>query len=704
MKRVLGLLVITAAFLIGCKTDQYDVDDIETWKVAATDPISSVGEGAIINAEGKIIDPSPATVIEAQHFYLKSLYQRANEQKRAEFKATRRRLQDLKTQTQAEQILINAALLAWLIETVKPQDAPYLASKNTALLGRFALIIDGVPSMNDPRAGDIRKEFVERLEREGLLTFLSATQAGGAAYVEECRKAGVPIPPDWGSSQWKSKGLLTTDFLGSTPEAEIFSFESESPRGVCFALPRSTGNTIKLLGIICLGTESSKSCFWDNQRNKQQFNIPKNTSVPLSGFAGGADLNGGTGGVCTDCHAGENPFIVHPGQPMDLGNKIIPKTWQEPLVHPSWPQNSGPTNLLNGIALNPNDGSCLACHTSGRRFPEVSTELPGYCGTILPTAFSTTMPPGDVGNPKYNKHFNALQTACKQPPSVGVVINGATQSDPTSNRSDTSGTLSSCTGGPDCPIGFCYWRTLHGPFWQTTSSTIQIGDADYRGSFIRIYVEGNQWKWRAFVDPTGGSPKAPPGGTAECTNYNDIVTVPDPNNCFANMFTVFDKDGTNLSQTVDATVTGTASANVLSGFIGNVAQASFDRPDTLKVFENQGKIQLMQSHAANPPSPLKPGPLTGESWTNGCNAWTPVFEAKDVLSTSDVQLVSPAQANNVRCYITGINGAWSSTRNNGAVQPFAEIYKGPTNDIRLRIFPPGENDRVGAYASCIRLK
>ena len=190
------------------------------------------------------------------------------------------------------------------------------------------------------------------------------------------------------------------------------------------------------------------------------------------------------------------------------------------------------------------------------------------------------------------------------------MINGATQSEPTSSRSDTGGDLSACSGGGDCPLGFCYWRTLHGPFWQTTRSNIPIGNANYRGSFVRIYAEGGKWKWRAFVDPTGGPPMAPPGGTAECTNYNQIVTVPDPTNCFANMFTVFDPDGTRLSQTVDATVAGAASANVLSGFIGNVAESNAnDRPDTLRVFESGGKVSLVQHHAAIPPTLVRIAPL-----------------------------------------------------------------------------------------------
>jgi hypothetical protein len=283
------------------------------------------------------------------------------------------------------------------------------------------------------------------------------------------------------------------------------------------------------------------------------------------------------------------------------------------------------------------------------------------------------------------------------------VLNGATQSTPTSDRVDTVVDLGSCTSG-DCPLGFCYWRTVHGPFWQTSKSSIPIGDPNYRGSFVRIYAEAGLWKSRAFSDPTGGPLNAPPGGTAECTNYNEIASVPDSNQCFANFFSVNDPDGTHLSQMTDATVPG-PSANVLSGLVGNVAQANLREPDVVKVFESGGKVQLVQSHNGTPPTPLKLGPLTGESWTNSCKAWTPVYAAKDVFTSSDVQLVPPAQSHDVRCFITGITGAWSTTRNNATIQPFAEIYTGLTKDIRLRVSPTGGNhDGVGAYASCIRLK
>jgi len=292
-------------------------------------------------------------------------------------------------------------------------------------------------------------------------------------------------------------------------------------------------------------------------------------------------------------------------------------------------------------------------------------------------------------------------TSCRGGAIQGV-LNGATQSTPTSSRVDTVVDLGSCSSG-DCPLGFCYWRTLHGPFWQTTPSSIPFGDANYRGSFIRIYGEGGIWKSRAFSDPTGLPPNAPPGGTAECTNYNEIATVPDSTQCFANQFSVIDKDGTQPSQTVNASV-ATPSANVLSGLIGNVAQANLDKSDVVRVYETGGQVLLTQSHNTKPPSPLKIGPLEAESWTNSCKSWTPVYAAKDVYSTSDVQLVPSAQSHNVRCFITGITGAWSSTRNGATIQPYAEIYVGPTQDIRLRVSPSTDQDRVGAYASCIQIK
>jgi hypothetical protein len=236
----------------------------------------------------------------------------------------------------------------------------------------------------------------------------------------------------------------------------------------------------------------------------------------------------------------------------------------------------------------------------------------------------------------------AQGNSCRTGP-ISAVINGATQSAPSSSRSDVVVDLGACTSGSACPPGFCYWRSVHGPFWQKTPTSVPIGDASYRGSFIRIYGEGGVWKSRAFSDPTGGPANAPPGGTVECTRFNEIAAVPDPNKCFANLSSVIDKDGSQVSGAVDATVAGATTANIDAGFIGNVAQANTgpqrDGPDFMRVSEIRGKVLLSFLHTPAPPSPLKPGPLTGEAWVTGCTGWTANYVAKDVYTTPGRALV-----------------------------------------------------------------
>jgi hypothetical protein len=167
----------------------------------------------------------------------------------------------------------------------------------------------------------------------------------------------------------------------------------------------------------------SCSCFWDNQTPGGAFSIPKGTVVALSGFFGGADLQKNVGGECTDCHAGENPYIIHPNTALELPNlsglPLRANSWYRPLVRADWSQNVGPTNLLDSVS---STGRCTSCHTQtvAGRFPSVSTALPGYCGLILPTAYARTMPPGAVGSPDYQNHYNALTAACQQPPPPSV--------------------------------------------------------------------------------------------------------------------------------------------------------------------------------------------------------------------------------------------------------------------------------------------
>ena len=400
--------------------------------VHAAGPVSAVGHGAMFDREGKEIQATPEFIAEAQRYYLTSLLQHANEEQRARLAALQQPFEAPAKWSAQERAYANHALIAWLIEQLKPPKASLLASINGFLRRQYIAQTNPkfVPSRRLlqllPRIGAAAPAGVGNVKPlDNAPGVLRSTMLSGSAYVAACAAAGVPTPPSWGSSQWTFRGALTTEFISAILDAEVFSFTSNSPAGVCMALPRSQGSFIQLLGIICMSKSTGKACFWDNQNNDEQFPIPKGATVALSQFAGGAELDGGNGGECTQCHTGENPFIVHPGTPSAMGSVQMPNKWYQPMVHPAWLQNPGPTNLLACVPLGAGDDSCLACHSSstagGGRFPAVSTALSAYCGTILNKAITTTMPPFQPGSPTFAKHAGALNSACGTPPAAAFI-------------------------------------------------------------------------------------------------------------------------------------------------------------------------------------------------------------------------------------------------------------------------------------------
>jgi len=111
---------------------------------------------------------------------------------------------------------------------------------------------------------------------------------------------------------------------------------------LCVALPRYyvanppaiPTDTVTLDGVICLGHSDPldpggrpKVCFWDNQRDDRAFSFPRGSDQSISQWAGGAELVNGSGGQCTNCHAGENPYIVHGPVLGGLGPLAMPPNW-----------------------------------------------------------------------------------------------------------------------------------------------------------------------------------------------------------------------------------------------------------------------------------------------------------------------------------------------------------------------------------------
>lgn len=380
--------------------------------VSGKDPIAVVAHGAIFDANMKQIDPSPDFIRSTLDRYIRRLTSEASNNVRAALDKHNKVLRDtFGTDEMTPRFLV----LDYLIHGVAPKDRSYLEVRNHAL--RYAWYKGLWGSKRWFKEIDRRTNLphsVSKFGREnGMMTM--ATEAAGREYIKECQKAQVPTPPQWRGGGWTHVGDLTTNFLGFGSPTEVWRADSTTPKGLCVALPRfANSSTINALGVICLGTESSNACFYDAK------DVPAGDKMNPEDFVSGADL---WNGVCTDCHAGENPYIVHPGSPLDMWPANKPQTWYKPLIKPSWPQNPGPFGLLAQVPINPlppdNDGSCLTCHKQGSngRFPDIlalNTWKGGesdYCRVVLKSAIGNTMP-GTGG--AHDKHAQAMLAFCGQ--------------------------------------------------------------------------------------------------------------------------------------------------------------------------------------------------------------------------------------------------------------------------------------------------
>jgi hypothetical protein len=416
------------------------------------EPIAYVGHGGFFDRYGRQIVPTAEFVARAQSWYRERLLAGLKPDQKTELSAFERRLvKDLDPSGQAGLVLRQRSL-DWLIaHSPRTTDTGRMQAKLNALGYRLnwrlplrddlKLLQNLTPFKLGPKV-----EVRLRLPEFNPGDTKTATANGGQAYINECIAASVPIPPSIGvldpngTAGWKSLGFIPTaeQFIVGTP-AEVRVFES--PDGMCIALPRYTSSTlatVQLDGVICLSKTTSKVCFWDNQMNNAGFNFPAGTQIPIGVpnllvnaagqyQAGGADIEFGNGGRCSDCHAGENPYIIHPNSNLgtvlmgDLNSAPLnlptfgPNRY-DPLVGASWPQNQ----LSHSQTLVP--AACSGCHTiggSGGRFPHLSSALPGYCGQILAKAILNTMPLGSPGSQAGLPAITAFQAWCNSPPSSG---------------------------------------------------------------------------------------------------------------------------------------------------------------------------------------------------------------------------------------------------------------------------------------------
>ena|GEM_PF-952315 len=419
------------------------------------EPIAYVGHGGFFDHNGRQIVPTAELVAMAQSWYRKRLLAGLGPDQKAELSAFERRLgEDLNLAGQAG-LVVQQRSLDWLIaHSPRTTALELIQGKLNALTYRLSWQLPDRDDLErlqnlEPFRLDPKLEARLRLPEFNPGIAKTATTNFGPAYTNECMAAGVPIPPSIGVldpaglNGWRSLGFIPTgkQFIEGTP-AEVRVFEN--PKGMCIALPRYTDQsltTVMLDGVICLSKTTSKVCFWDNQRKGVGFSFPAGTQIPIGASntsvdkdgryqAGGVELVGGDGGVCTDCHAGENPYIIHPNANLGtvlmgdlnrapLGLPTFGPSRYDPIVGATWPQNQ----LSHSQPLVPS--VCRGCHTlggTGGRFPHLSTGYngnPGYCKTVLAKAIKRTMPPLSPGSEEMNPDVVDFQAWCDKAASTG---------------------------------------------------------------------------------------------------------------------------------------------------------------------------------------------------------------------------------------------------------------------------------------------
>lgn len=410
-------------------------------------PVASIGHGAFVDANGRQIVPTEKFISEAIAWYRNDVMGRVAADRRTLNEKLLGEARRSRVLNANQRLLLEMRAAEWLYANAQRLPAD---DRNRRALNAFAHVLRfELPKSSTDLYGayarrfDLGADFETYLQRFGFgiaaaARPLTATTNAGLAYINECRSHGVPIPPPIGDSRWVSRGFIPRNQLFLRNQSvEVQTFTSTTPQGLCIALPRSNdtnpadGVTVALDGVICLGKRpsplSGKStvCFWDNQMNGQSFEFTKGDRIPIgwndpaqvnpnpSGrfMSGGAQLTSIGAGMCSDCHAGQNPFVVHPNTVLStlgsppLNLPMFGDTWYDPLVLASWPQNEKRLNDVYAPA------ACQTCHTTGSagRLPHISTGISDYCTTILQNAvrggvdatgapISPTMPPSNPGS------------------------------------------------------------------------------------------------------------------------------------------------------------------------------------------------------------------------------------------------------------------------------------------------------------------
>jgi hypothetical protein len=194
-------------------------------------------------------------------------------------------------------------------------------------------------------------------------------------YVDRCRDANVPIPPDWPFDPWVYQGDMDPGLMFNSTFGVnlVHTYQDPSVPGICVTLARrsSPGSESTHLDVICQSATTGKACFWEAD-------LPSSDG-PVAVVALG---NGDTlAQNCTNCHRGDNAFIIHPDTLLDFRPHSDSPVWYQPISRQASWQN--PPAFENR-----NTSMCSTCHSVAN----VTLDATRYCAAVMGRAAELTMP------------------------------------------------------------------------------------------------------------------------------------------------------------------------------------------------------------------------------------------------------------------------------------------------------------------------
>lgn len=413
-------------------------------------PRISMAHGVLIE-EGKMVWPEVDYIINVQNRFI-SIY---SDSLSREAKRKAEEIQSTIFSKVDDEVLANALYLDWFIHDLNKNGSSTLYKTNEALRQYYIHNIQTELVLNKPGESwskGIGSKIKEELIATGLKIFDESVSAP-RTYINNCISQGVPIPDQIFDNQWESLGILNDKILDegtsfSDSDSELRMYLSNDPPGFCLSMTRhDTKEFGNHFDLICFGTESNNACFFESTRE----GINTEEDLHITELQAGENVFGET---CINCHAGENPFIVHPGDPAFIAAAERKGDFFEtpPNLNgtdmftainvPSWPKNPPP---FDNLSLAGTDASqCTTCHNSlnAGRFPNLkevpsSSELKdAYCNTILSVtlngsaSFDANMPFEDLDNKSdYQAQIDHLLFRCGDtysgPDSLKIVINNS---------------------------------------------------------------------------------------------------------------------------------------------------------------------------------------------------------------------------------------------------------------------------------------